>query len=124
MTTDFDNPNVWLENLDTATKAPRTTDRTHPGDPNFAERVTASTQKLVREHHIVTSLAELRKHGAALTQTEVAQRWGRAQSRVSSLEADLTKIEIATLMDYVRALGGALEVSVTVDNHTYTEQLV
>ena len=49
---------------------------------------------------------------------EVAQRWGRVQSRVSSLEADLTKIEVATLMDYVRALHGTLEVRITVDNHT------
>jgi Helix-turn-helix domain len=121
MSNDFDNPTTWLNNTDHGTV---NTPPTHPGDPKFAERVTGLTDQLAREHHVVSSLAELRKHGAALTQTEVAQRWGRVQSRVSSLEADLTKIEVATLMDYVRALHGTLEVRITVDNHTYIEQLV
>ena len=121
MSNEFDDPNAWLENIEQGTvNAPHT----HPNDPNIAELVAAGTQRLRSEHQIVSSLAELRKHGAALTQTEVAQRWGRVQSRVSSLEADLTKIEVATLMDYVRALNGTLEVRITVDNHTYIEQLV
>ena len=121
MSNDFDDPKAWLENID---KGRVNAPHTHPDDLNFAERVANGTEQLRREHQIVSSLAELRKQGAALTQTEVAQRWGRVQSRVSSLEADLTKIEVATLMDYVRALHGTLEVRITVDNHTYIEQLV
>ena len=112
---------LQLEDLDKGTV---NTPHAYPGDPNFAERVAASTERLQREHHLVSSLAELRKHGAALTQVEVAKRWGRVQSRVSSLEADITNVEVATLMDYVRALKGTLEVRVTVDDHTYIEQLV
>ena len=121
MSNDFDDPKAWLENIEQGTV---NTPHTHLDDPNFAERVAAGTEQLRREHQIVSSLAELRKQGAALTQTEVAQRWGRVQSRVSSLEADLTKIEVATLMDYVRALHGTLEVRITVHAHTYIEQLV
>ena len=59
-----------------------------------------------------------------MTQTDVARRWGRAQSRVSSLEADITKPEVSTLMEYVCALGGTLEIRVTVNDHTYIEHLV
>jgi predicted XRE-type DNA-binding protein len=121
MSRDFDDPKAWLKDIDKGiVNAPHT----HPGDPNFATRVKELTEQLRHEHHIVASLAELRKQGAALTQNEVAQRWGRVQSRVSSLEADISKIEVATLMDYVRALHGTLEVRITVDNHTYIEQLV
>ena len=66
MSNDFDDPKAWLENIDKGTvNAPHT----HPDDPNFAERVTELTEQLRSEHHIVTSLAELRKQGAALTQT-------------------------------------------------------
>ena len=121
MNNNFDDPKAWLENIENGTvNAPHT----HPDDPNFADRVADRSEQIRCEHHIVNSLAELRKQGAALTQTEVAQRWGRVQSRLSSLEADLTKIEVATLMDCVRALHGTLEVRITVDNHTYIEQLV
>ena len=121
MSRDFNDPKAWLKDIDKGTV---NTPHTHPGDPNFATRVNELTERLHHEHHIVTSLADLRKQGAELTQTEVAQRWGRVQSRVSSLEADISKIEVATLMDYVRALHGTLEIRITVDNHTYIEQLV
>jgi hypothetical protein len=33
------------------------------------------------------------------------------------------KTEDATLIEYVQALGGTLEIRVTVKDHTYTEQL-
>jgi predicted transcriptional regulator len=59
-----------------------------------------------------------------MTQTDVARRWGRAQSRVSTLESDITRPEVSTLMEYVHALGGTLEIRVTVNDHTYIEQLV
>jgi hypothetical protein len=43
---------------------------------------------------------------------------------VSSIEgADITTIEIGTLVDYARALNGHVEVRVTVAGHTYIEQL-
>ena len=100
MNTDFDNPEAWLENIEQRID---NTPRTHRDDPNFAERVAAGSEQLRREHQIVSSQAELRKQGAALTQTEVANDGDESNPRVSSLEADLTKIEVATLMDYVRA---------------------
>lgn len=92
-------------------------------DPNVDEQVATRVDEFRAQHHIVTTLAELRR-SAAMTQTEVARRWGRAQSRVSSLEADVTRPEMSTLMEYVHALGGHLEIRVTVNDHTYIEQLV
>jgi hypothetical protein len=53
-----------------------------------------------------------------------SDRWGRTQSRVSAVETDISTLEIGTLIDYVRALGGELNLTITVDDHSYTEQVV
>jgi transcriptional regulator with XRE-family HTH domain len=53
-------------------------------------------------------LAEMRKK-AGLTQTEVAEAMGVSQQRVSAIESGVVA-ELATLGDYVRALGGELKV--------------
>ena len=113
-------PEDWLTNLDQGTtNAPLT----HPRIPDFAERVAERTAELRTEQQLVTSLTELR-HAAALTQTDVARNWGRSQSRVSTIEsADIATIEIGTLVDYARALNGHVEIRVTVNDHTYIEQL-
>jgi predicted XRE-type DNA-binding protein len=113
-------PEDWLADLDKGTiNAPLT----HPRMPDFAERVAERVAELRTEHQLVASLAELR-HAAALTQTDVARNWGRAQSRVSTIEsADIATIEIGTLVDYARALNGHVEIRVTVNDHTYIEQL-
>lgn len=57
-------------------------------------------------------LADVRG-AAGLNQTEMSQRLGISQSRVSRIErGDLERTELATLRSFVRALGGDLEVTV------------
>ena len=48
------------------------------------------------------------------------------ENPISRLEprADITKPEVSTLMEYVHALGGTLEIRVTVNDHTYIEHFV
>lgn len=123
-TPDFNDPATWLDAVKGEGFVPPPTRYTHPDDPNFHERVMERAAEVRVEHQLVTTLAELRRKGAAITQTELARRWGRAQSRVSSLEADITRPEVSTLIEYVQALGGTLEIRVTVNDHTYIEQLV
>ena len=53
-------------------------------------------------------LAEMRKK-AGLTQAEVAEAMGVSQQRVSAIENGAVA-ELATLGDYIRALGGELKV--------------
>jgi transcriptional regulator with XRE-family HTH domain len=53
-------------------------------------------------------LTEMRKK-AGLTQAEVAESMGVSQQRVSAIESG-DVAELATLGDYIRALGGELKV--------------
>jgi DNA-binding XRE family transcriptional regulator len=53
-------------------------------------------------------LTEMRKK-AGLTQTEVAEAMGVSQQRVSAIESG-SVAELATLADYIHALGGELKV--------------
>ena len=53
-------------------------------------------------------LTEMRKK-AGLTQVEVAEAMGVSQQRVSAIENG-SVAELATLADYIRALGGELKV--------------
>ena len=53
-------------------------------------------------------LTEMRKK-AGLTQAEVAEAMGVSQQRVSAIESGGVA-ELATLADYIRALGGELKV--------------
>ena len=53
-------------------------------------------------------LTEMRKK-AGLTQAEVAEAMGASQQRVSAIESGGVA-ELATLADYIRALGGELKV--------------
>ena len=81
MSNDFDDHKGWLENIDMGTRKTRSiptpTTRTSPnGSP-------PGTEQLRSERQIVSSLAVLRKHGAALTQTQFDQRWKRVQSSVA-----------------------------------------
>ncbi len=123
-TPDFNDPTTWLYAVTRDGFVTPPTQYAHPDDTNFHERVLERSAELRAEHQLVTTLAELRRKGASITQTELARRWGRAQSRVSSLEADITRPEVSTLIEYVQALGGTLEIRVTVNDHTYIEQLV
>jgi DNA-binding XRE family transcriptional regulator len=53
-------------------------------------------------------LAEMRKN-AGMTQADVAEAMGVSQQRVSAIESG-SVAELATLADYIRALGGELKV--------------
>jgi predicted XRE-type DNA-binding protein len=123
MTSDFNNPDAWLDAVQREGFKPAPERHTHPDDPDHHERVNDRVADLRKEHQLVTSLTELRR-ATALTQTDVARNWGRSQSRVSTIEAaDIATIEIGTLVDYSRALNGHVEIRVTVADHTYIEQL-
>ncbi len=65
----------------------------------------------VREANAEMLLAELRKH-ADMTQTDVANALGIRQPQVSRMESD-DDMQISSLSRLVRALGGELEVIVS-----------
>lgn len=94
----------------------------HP-DPEFGEALTTARQRTEAAHAIVTSLAELRRT-VGLNQAELGERWGHTQSFVSRVERDVTIVEMATLVGYVRALGGRLTVTVEAGDRVFYEDLV
>ncbi|HET8930687.1 MAG TPA: XRE family transcriptional regulator [Acidimicrobiales bacterium] len=60
------------------------------------------------------------RHAAGLTQTEVAERWGRHQSSVARIEnTDLDTIAIGTLRAYLGALDATLHLDVTLGEARY-----
>lgn len=65
------------------------------------------------------NLKELRKK-AELTQVQVADRIGVAQRTVSSLEnGDINKSGLPTISAYVTAIGGTLDVTVTLNGQAH-----
>ena len=94
----------------------------HP-DPAFTGQLAKARRQTEAAHAIVTSLAELRR-AVGLSQTELAERWGHTQSFVSRVERDVTNVEMATLVGYVRALGGRLTVTVEAGDRVFYEDLV
>ena len=79
---------------------------------NLDEAKVAAAKKKLEARYRAYQLAELRR-SAQLTQSELAERIGVGQTRVSSIElGELTHTEVGTLQAYVAALGGELEVSV------------
>jgi len=75
--------------------------------PERRERNEAAAQQMLVE----MALAELRK-AAGLTQTELAQMLGVSQANLSKLEHQ-SDIQVGTLRRLVEALGGQLELVVT-----------
>jgi hypothetical protein len=121
--TDATSPDDWLDaDPDDATTLDPNTGWTHRGDSIHDEIVAGRTHRDA-VHHIVTSLAEVRR-AAGRTQIDVAQEWGRPQSKVSRLENDPTRAEIATLLGYIAAIGGHLTVEAEIDGETYRYELV
>jgi len=94
----------------------------HP-DSAFTEELAKARRQTEAAHAIVTSLAELRR-AVGLSQTELAERWGHTQSFVSRVERDVTNVEMATLVGYVKALGGRLTVTVEAGDRIFYEDLV
>ncbi|HUZ36396.1 MAG TPA: helix-turn-helix transcriptional regulator [Streptosporangiaceae bacterium] len=76
----------------------------HPDDRAAIEEARQRRALRVRSEY----LAEMRKK-AGLTQAEVAEAMGVSQQRVSAIENGAVA-ELATLGDYIRALGGELKV--------------
>ena len=72
-------------------------------------RIAEETRRLLAEVR-AQRLAEIRE-STGLNQTEVANRLGVSQSRVSRIErGDLDRTELATVRAYVVALGGEVEI--------------
>jgi DNA-binding XRE family transcriptional regulator len=76
----------------------------HPDDRAAVEDAHQKRALQVRAEY----LTEMRKN-AGLTQAEVAEAMGVSQQRVSAIESGAVA-ELATLADYIRALGGELKV--------------
>jgi DNA-binding XRE family transcriptional regulator len=76
----------------------------HPDDRAAVADAKEKRALLVRAEY----LADMRRN-VGLTQAEVAEAMGVTQQRVSAIENGAVA-ELATLADYVRALGGELKV--------------
>jgi hypothetical protein len=120
-------PEDWLAGIDEATTLQPAEygpeDRYEPDNPGFHEAVMDIYERRVAAHQVVTTLAELRR-AVGHTQVQVAEAWGRPQPKVSRLEADPLRAEVATLTEYVRAIGGHLAIEAEVDGETYRYDLV
>lgn len=79
-------------------------------DPSRQARV-ESVKSAMRQASV---LAELRAH-RGVTQIELSDRLGTAQSGVSRIERR-DDLFLSTLVDYVEALGGHLEIAAIFDN--------
>ena len=95
----------------TAKRSFRDLSRPVLADPERAERVRTYREAAVAEH-IAYALNELREaHG--ITQAELAARLGVTQGAVSQRLRSVSNLD--ALSRYVDALGGTLELAVTID---------
>ena len=76
--------------------------------PEMQRRIKARARELIAEE---AALRDIRK-SRALTQEQVAKRLGGKQVYVSRLESR-TDVKVSTLREYVKALGGELQLLVT-----------
>ncbi|MEU6722032.1 XRE family transcriptional regulator [Nonomuraea sp. NPDC046802] len=89
--------------------------RRHPelADPQRQAKARAELDAYVADHH----LRELRK-SIGKTQAEVAQILGVSQSRISQIKnGNIEAMELETLRAYAAALGGHLDITISVGPH-------
>lgn len=83
-------------------------------NPEIQAAASARLDAYIAGHH----LKELRK-SVGKSQAEVASALGVSQSRVSQIEnGDLSAMELDTLRGYARALGGQVDITVSVGPHS------
>jgi DNA-binding XRE family transcriptional regulator len=90
--------------------------RRHPelSDPERRAKAHAELDAFVAGHH----LKELRK-ALGKTQAEIAQVLGVSQSRISQIEnGNIDAMELETLRAYAAALGGHLDITISVGPHS------
>ncbi|GAA2311680.1 XRE family transcriptional regulator [Nonomuraea roseoviolacea subsp. roseoviolacea] len=90
--------------------------RRHPelADPERQATARAELEAYVAGHH----LKELRK-SIGKTQAEIAQILGVSQSRISQIEnGNIEAMELETLRAYAAALGGHLDITISVGPHS------
>ncbi|MEV0626752.1 helix-turn-helix domain-containing protein [Nonomuraea wenchangensis] len=90
--------------------------RRHPelADPGRQAKARAELDAYIAGHH----LKELRK-AIGKTQAEVAQILGVSQSRISQIEnGNIEAMELETLRAYAVALGGHLDITISVGPHS------
>ncbi|MDA0632684.1 helix-turn-helix transcriptional regulator [Nonomuraea sp. MCN248] len=90
--------------------------RRHPelADPERQAKARAELDAYIAGHH----LRELRK-AIGKTQAEVARILGVSQSRISQIEnGNIEAMELETLRAYAAALGGHLDITISVGPHS------
>ena len=109
-----------------AAKVIKVTKTWHTLDESTAARPVKNPErvkKLKQEWLAVSEknlLAEIRRASGA-TQVLIADLLDLDQSRVSRIEsADLSSMQLATLIDYVRAIDGKLTITITAGGHHYS----
>lgn len=115
-------PEDWLETDEPATTHGPDEPWAHRGDTGVHDEIVARRARRDAHHRIVTSLAELRR-ATGMSQTDVAEHWGRPQPKVSRLENDPNRVGVELLASYVSALGGRLAIEVELDDETYRYEL-
>ncbi|WP_406287958.1 helix-turn-helix domain-containing protein [Embleya sp. NBC_00896] len=92
----------------------------HRVDPTLADPAVQSRARAEMDAYVVGfHLKELRK-SLGRTQAEVAAVLGVSQSRVSQIETgDLEAMELETLRSYAAALGGRLDVTVSIGDLSF-----
>lgn len=75
----------------------------------------AEIEAIVRAHR----LAEVRKALGIVRQSDIAERMGVSQARVSKLErGDLSHTELGTLLSYIQAMGGELKIEARIGDNS------
>lgn len=82
-------------------------------DPERRARV----EELERSYDEVLALADLRE-SLSITQAQLAESLGVSQPNVSKVERSKKDIHLSTIVDYVAALGGTLELKAVFSNQT------